>query len=298
MQTLREIRGLLDEAGLSPRRQFGQCFLIDGNLLRKLVALADLAGGETVLEVGPGTGSLTEELLARGATVVAAEIDRGLCELLNGRLGEREEFVLVRGDVLAGKHAISPAVLAALGDGGVHMVANLPYNVATPLVAECLVQSWRAARSGGRGGCVFERLTFTVQREVAERLTAGEGGATYGPVSVLAGVLGRIRPGANVPASAFWPRPKVASRMVRIDFDAAAAGRVADVDVLRRVVSLAFAQRRKQVGSMLRRSGLPLAAEVLAAGLSAAGIDPRRRAEEICPAAYVRFGNAVAERLQ
>ena len=105
MQTLTEIRRMLNAAGLSPRKAFGQCFLVDHNMLGKLIELAELPPGQTVLEVGPGTGTLTEELLAGGANVVAAEIDRGLCRLLRERLGECGGFTLIEGDVL-------PAILS------------------------------------------------------------------------------------------------------------------------------------------------------------------------------------------
>lgn len=293
MQTLREIRRLLDEAGLRPRRQLGQSFLIDGNLLGKLLELAELSGGETVLEVGAGSGSLTEELLDRAAQVVAVEIDRGLCELLRRRLGGRENLRLICGDVLAGKAALCPGVLGALRPGS-HLVANLPYRIAAPLLADCLMESWRSQRGRSGARCSFERLTFTVQKELAERLSASCGGEAYGPVSVLTALLGRIRLGPAVPASAFWPRPKVVSRIVRVDFDPAGAGALADADVLRAALSLAFGQRRKQVRSILRRKAAPFAPEALAWALAAAGIDPARRAEQIHPGQYLAFANALA----
>lgn len=293
MQTLTEIRRLLEQAGLSPRKAFGQCFLIDGNLLGKVLELAEVTAEQTVLEVGPGTGSLTEELLARAGRVVAVEIDRGLTELLRHRLGGRDKLTLVGGDVLAGKHEISPDVLAACGApqgeaSTACLVSNLPYNIATPLLAECLLLSWRALRGPG-GACRFDRLTFTVQKELAERLVAGPGSSAYGPVSVLVALLGRWRLGPIVPASAFWPAPKVASRIVRIDFDAARAALLADAATLSATLSAAFGQRRKQVGTIFRRAW-PAAAEAL----PAAGVDPTWRAEQIAPEQYLALANALA----
>ena len=292
MQTLHEIRRLLDEAALRPRKSFGQSFLIDGNLMGKLLELAEPAGGETVLEVGPGTGSLTEELLDRAGRVVAVEIDRGLCRLLERRLGDRANFRLVQGDVLAGKHEISPAVLEAVAPSA-HLVSNLPYNIATPLVAECLILTWRAAR-GAEGACAFDRMTFTVQKEVGDRLAAGEGGKAYGPVSVLVGLLGRIRLGPLVPAAAFWPQPKVASRIVRIDFDAERAAELTDVDTLRQLLAMAFGQRRKQVGGISRAKATAFEAEAFAEALAAAGVDPTRRAEQTAPEQFLSMANALA----
>jgi 16S rRNA (adenine1518-N6/adenine1519-N6)-dimethyltransferase len=293
MHTLREIRRLLDEAGLRPRKRLGQAFLIDGNLLGKLLELAELRGDETVLEVGPGTGSLTEELLARAAEVVAVEVDTALCGLLRRRLGDRAGLRLICGDALASKHALSPGVLAALGPGS-HVVANLPYQIATPLVAECLRQSWRSLRGRGEWNCRFDRLTFTVQKEVADRFAAACGGRAYGPVSVVAALLGRLRLGPIVPAGAFWPRPKVASRIVRIDLDGARARELADADVLSALLSAAFGQRRKQLWTALRSRSVPFAAEVLASSLDEAGIAPTCRAERVAPNQYLALANAVA----
>jgi len=290
MQSLREIRKLLDAAGLRPRKRYGQSFLVDGNLMDRLIATADLTGGEAVLEVGGGTGSLTEQLASRARCVVVVEIDRGLVGILQRRLAGLDNVCLIAGDVLAGKHKLSPEVLAALGERA-HLAANLPYSIATPLISLCLQSSWRAAR--GLGGCCFERLTFTVQREVADRFAAEPGGKTYGPVSVLVSLLSRLQAGPVLPASAFWPRPKVASRIVRLDFDARAAANVDDVQTLTEVVSVAFAQRRKQMGSMLRRRNLPWPADAVAAAFAQAGIDPTCRAETVTPPQYLAFANTL-----
>ena len=290
MQGLREIRVLLNAAGLRPQKQFGQCFLIDGNLMDRLIETADLSGRETVLEVGGGTGSLTEQLAVHAGRVVVVEVDRGLVRLLQRRLAEMDNVSLIAGDVLAGKHELSGDVLATLGEQA-HLTANLPYNIATPLISLCLQSSWRAAR--GLGGCRFERLTFTVQREVADRFAAEPGGKTYGPVSVLVSLLSHLQMGPVVPASAFWPRPKVTSRIVRLDFDAQAAADVEDVQTLTQVVAAAFAQRRKQMGSMLRRRNLPWPADAIAAAFTHAGIDPTCRAETVTPHQYLALANAL-----
>ncbi len=286
MQTLKEIRQILAQAGLKPRKHLGQNFLIDKNLLAKVLELADLTGRETVLEVGPGTGTLTEELLGLAGRVVAVEIDHQLADALARRLGEAENFQLVCGDVLASKHAISPEVLAAI-DGPAVMVANLPYNIATPLVAQCLIET-------RRGVCRFDRLTFTVQKEVAERFAA-DAGSAYGPVSVLAALMGRRQLGPVLPASAFWPRPKIDSQIVRIDYDEQAAARIADIDVLCDLLRLAFSQRRKQIGSLIRRrDAVGLAGpDVLKAAMERANIDPTDRPERVNPQQFADFANAI-----
>ncbi|MHC4982672.1 MAG: 16S rRNA (adenine(1518)-N(6)/adenine(1519)-N(6))-dimethyltransferase RsmA [Planctomycetota bacterium] len=298
MQTQTEIRQLVEAAGLRLRRRLGQSFLIDRNLMVKLLELAELAGEETVLEVGPATGSLTEELLERAGRVVAVEIDRGLFEILQSRLGGRERLTLMRCDVLAGKRAISPAVLGALGPRA-HMVANLPYNVATPLTAECLISSWRAERAASdsqSSGTIFERLTFTVQQELADRLTAAPGSHRYGPVSVIVALLGRPTFGPAVPASAFWPRPKVSGRILRIDLRVENAGRL-DAQLLRTLLAQAFGHRRKMIGHLLRRSDTARGGAT-AAAMEEAKIDRRLRPEDITPEQYLTWSNAIAQASQ
>jgi len=294
MQTLTEIRRMLEQAGLRPQKAFGQCFLIDRNMLGKLLELAGLSqdapAGLTVLEVGPGTGTLTEELLGRGVGVVAAEIDRGLCRLLRDRLAGRAGFTLIEGDVLAGKHEIAPDVLAELPER-TRLVSNLPYSIATPLLGECLAESWRHERQPGANRRCFERMTFTVQREVADRLAAAPGSEVYGPISVMAAALGRITSGPIVSPGAFWPKPNVASRMCRIDFDRTRAAELADVATLGQLLQQAFGQRRKQMKSLARRKGLPWAPGAVEAALAAAGVDPSDRPQRVGPPAYVAIAN-------
>jgi 16S rRNA (adenine1518-N6/adenine1519-N6)-dimethyltransferase len=179
------------------------------------------------------------------------------------------------------------------------LVSNLPYSIATPLVAQCLLHSWRAVcgpapRATEKQSGRFDSLTFTVQREVADRMAAPSGQEAYGPISVLVALLGRVTAGPNVPAESFWPRPKVASRILRIDFDPAAAGAVANADGLAGLLHLAFNQRRKQIGSMVRREGLPYGAEDVRAALEAAGIDPTVRCERVTPGQYLAMANTLA----
>jgi len=292
MQTRTEIRRILADAGLSPNRRLGQCFMIDKNLLGKVIDLAEPSADSTVLEVGPGTGTLTEELLGLVRRLVAVEIDRGLAAVVARRFAERSNLVLIEGDVLASKHAISPAVKTALGPSA-DMVANLPYSIATPLLAECLAESWRST-CGRRTDCVrFGRMTFTVQQEVAGRLAARPGEHAYGPVSVVVSLLGNLTVGPRIPPQAFWPAPNVASRALRIDFEEPAASEVRDIEVLRAVLSLAFAHRRKQIGSILKRSDGPFAPAALRSGLSAGGIELTWRAEKVSPAQFCAFANAL-----
>jgi 16S rRNA (adenine1518-N6/adenine1519-N6)-dimethyltransferase len=157
-QTLTEIRQLLDAAGLKPQHRFGQNFLIDLNLMRKLLAAGSPQAGDTILEVGAGTGSLTELLLESGARVIAVEIDRGLSGILRERLGEHPRLTLVQADALSGKNQVNPLVLRLLGErppeagGAYKLIANLPYQIATPLLMDLLLVTVGGMGTGGGAG--------------------------------------------------------------------------------------------------------------------------------------------------
>ncbi len=243
MQTLAEIKGLLAARGLAPRKSLGQNFLIDMNLVRKLVDAAAVKPGDRVLEVGPGTGTLTEELLERGCSVVACELDRGLAALLRERLGPKfpGAFTLVEGDCLESKHALSPEVARALGAGPFALVANLPYNAATPLMLTLLIDHPACGS-----------MHVTVQRELADRLLAGPGSKEYGPLGVVARTVAEVARVAVLPPECFWPRPDVTSAMVSIIRRPRPL--CDDPGRLAAFCKRVFGQRRKQLGTILGRT--------------------------------------------
>jgi 16S rRNA (adenine1518-N6/adenine1519-N6)-dimethyltransferase len=283
-QTLTEIRRLLTEAGLAPQHRFGQNFLIDLNLMRKLAAAADLCPADTVLEVGPGTGSLTEILLDCGVRVVAVEIDRGFQAILRTRLAGHPHFTLVQGDALGGKHNVNPLVLKALYaqpprlGGAYKLVANLPYQIATPLLMDLLL-----IEPG------FARLTCTIQREVGERLAAAPRTGSYGPVSVVTQTLADLTPLAIVRRTAFWPRPDVESIMLTLAPRPPERVEVSDVRGFAAFVQRGFQQRRKMLRRLLR--GWEEAAALLA--FQRAGVSSDARPEELSPAAWRALYEAV-----
>lgn len=294
MQTLQEIRELLDQVAARPNKRFGQCFMVDKNLLAKVIDLAEIDASQTVLEVGPGTGTLTEELLVRAGRVVAVEIDRALQELLAQRLGQQENFHLIRGDVLASKHAMAGEVIESLLPEA-QLVANLPYSIATPLVAECVVQAWKAF-CDQQDQCVrFTRLTFTVQKEVADRMDATVGSSDYGPISILMQLMGRFTPGPVLPPGAFWPAPKVQSRAIRFDFDPEMARQVKSVEMLQRMLALSFQQRRKQILSVAKRRDFPFDPQLYTTVLREAGIDTSLRPQQISPQQFCDLANLLSQ---
>ena len=246
-QTKREVQTLLEDAGVRPLKRFGQHFLIDGNLMRKLLAAAGVQPTDVVLEVGPGTGSLTEELLQQAGHVVAVEIDRTLQTICWDRLGERPNFTLIAGDVLESKGSIAPAVRRAIQDrqrehgGRILLVANLPYQVATSLIVNLLTNDPRVAE-----------MCFTIQAEVADRLKAPPGGKDYGPLTILTQSLADVQRITRVPPEAFWPSPEVDSAIVRVIVRPAAALPEAVQRRLAELVHGCFNHRRKTMRWSLR----------------------------------------------
>ncbi|MBL0920994.1 MAG: ribosomal RNA small subunit methyltransferase A [Phycisphaerales bacterium] len=266
MHTLTELRALLDTHGLAPRKSLGQNFLIDANLARKLVEASAVGAGDAVLEVGPGAGALTETLLELGCRVIACEMDAGLCALLRERFGGR--ITLIEGDCLAGKHKLNPAIVQAVGESPFRLVANLPYNAATPLMTLLLLETPNC--SG---------MFVTIQKEVADRLGAGPGSKDYGPLSVIVGAFASVRRIALAPPECFWPRPQVTSAMVAVERRPDPL--TDDPSALEAVTQRAFQQRRKMLGSSLGR-GFPWPDPEMAA----------QRPEELSPAQFAALAQA------
>jgi 16S rRNA (adenine1518-N6/adenine1519-N6)-dimethyltransferase len=260
-----DVRRLLDTYGLAPSRARGQNFVIDPNTVRRIARLAGVGAGDRVVEIGAGLGSLTLALAETGASVTAIEVDSGLVRALRSVV-EPVGVTVVEGDALRLDWS------SLLGADRWVLVANLPYNVATPLVADLL-----------DGVPAIARMLVMVQREVAERLAASPGDDAYGAVSVKVAYWATAKVVGRVPATVFHPVPKVESALVRIDRrPAPAVGPEVDPEWLFRLVRAGFGQRRK----MLRRS---LAALVPAEAFGAAGIRPEARAEELAVEAWGRL---------
>ncbi|MCW5695376.1 MAG: 16S rRNA (adenine(1518)-N(6)/adenine(1519)-N(6))-dimethyltransferase RsmA [Bauldia sp.] len=267
------LREVIARHGLAARKSLGQNFLLDLNLTGRIARAAGALDGATVVEVGPGPGGLTRALLGEGAArVIAIEKDeRCLAALAAIAAAYPGRLEIVADDALN-------VDLRALAPGPLKVVANLPYNIATPLLIRWLVmEPWPP---------VWESLTLMFQREVAQRIVAQPGAAAYGRLGVLAGWRTEARMMFDVDPRAFTPAPKVTSSVVRLL--PRAAPLPCRTATLERVTGAAFGQRRKMLRQSLRSLGvdpLPL--------LAAAGIAETKRAEEIDIAGFVALANAL-----
>ncbi|MBE3589750.1 MAG: 16S rRNA (adenine(1518)-N(6)/adenine(1519)-N(6))-dimethyltransferase RsmA [Firmicutes bacterium] len=259
------LRALLERHGLGARQSFGQHYLVDGGAVRRIVEAVAADERSTVFEIGPGPGVLTAPLAARAGRVVAVELDRSFEPLLRERLAAFPHVRLLWQDALA---VDWPALVAAEASGPAKLAANLPYNVAGPLLA-------RLYAAGG----TFERLVVMVQKEVAERMAAPPGSRVYGFFSVLTQLHAKVERLFTLKPGAFWPSPKVESAVVRL-WPRPAPPVDADPQELLRVARAAFGQRRKTLANALAAAAGAPKAEVEAM-LRAVGVDPRRRAETL-----------------
>ena len=274
LDALPPLREALAEHGLMADKRFGQHFLLDLNLTRKIARLAAPLGDALVIEVGPGPGGLTRALLAEGAAkIVAVERDPRFIPLLEEvQAASDGRLALVQADALK----VDEAALVAEHGPGLRplIVANLPYNIATPLLVRWLTGPFRPAA-----------LVLMFQKEVADRIAAPPGSDAYGRLSVLAQATAAARVAMTLPARAFTPPPKVDSAVVELipRADAPAGARLA---ALERVTAAAFGQRRKMLRSSLKQIG----GEDLC---RAAAIDPAARAETIDIAGFLRLADAL-----
>jgi 16S rRNA (adenine1518-N6/adenine1519-N6)-dimethyltransferase len=274
MGARREARDALAAAGLRPRKRWGQHFLCDPPVARRIVETAELGPRSVALEIGPGLGALTDELAARVGRLYLVEVDPALANRLAARFAGEPRVQVVAGDVL------SMPLADVMSEPVVTVVANLPYNIAMPILFRLLDARAR-----------FPRAVLMLQREMAQRLAAAPGTAAYGVASVLVQAFADVRIAFGVSRRSFLPRPDVDSAVVDVRWSAAARANVGDVALFRAVVRAAFGQRRK----MLRNALAALATERavdLAAAFATADIAPTARAETLDLAAFARLARA------
>ncbi|OHB60528.1 MAG: ribosomal RNA small subunit methyltransferase A [Planctomycetes bacterium RBG_13_46_10] len=297
MQTKQQIRQLLTSAGVRPNKRLGQHFLIDLNLMRLLINSANIQDNDVVLEVGCATGSLTEGLAQKAAKVIAVELDKTLADIAKKHLSKAENVEILNGDILKNKNTINQTIIKTLqashkkNAGRILLVANLPYNVAAPVVLN-LVKGPAIADWATLGFAPASAMYVTVQKEVAERMRAGPGSSDYGILSILLGATGEVKVIRIIKPTAFWPSPQVDSAMVSFVRQKEKVNKIKDMSLLAEIVKLFMNHRRKMLKSCIKSVAGKLDkinnwTEIF----DNCSIDSTLRPEQLSPQDYVAIAN-------
>ncbi|MGJ8686476.1 MAG: 16S rRNA (adenine(1518)-N(6)/adenine(1519)-N(6))-dimethyltransferase RsmA [Spongiibacteraceae bacterium] len=254
------------------RKRFGQNFLHDQGIIRHILRAVAPQANQRVLEIGPGQGAITSELLASGCQLDVIELDRDLIPILEQKFSGTDNFHLHQGD------ALKFDIAALAGDNQLRVVGNLPYNISTPLIFRLLEQH----------DCISD-MHFMLQKEVVDRLAAGPGSKTYGRLSVMAQYFCEVESLFEVPPEAFSPRPKVQSAIVRLTPHTELPHPVKDTKLLQTVLRSAFNQRRKTLRNTLKTI-------ITSDEIEALGIDAGARPEQISLANYAKIADALVDK--
>ena len=293
-QTQTYLRRLFAGLGISPQRRLGQNFLIDLNIHELIVSTAEVSPADVILEIGSGAGALTTLLAASGATVIAVDVDPAMARLTAQSASGLPNVRVLHLDALAGKHTIAPTVLdnvrqalATGNDRRFKVVANLPYHVATPLIANLLIHPEMCPAL----------FVVTIQREMADRLCAAPASPAYGAVSVVVQALADVSIVRALPPSVFWPRPKVDSAVVAIRPDPRKRASVVDVAGFHTLVRRLFLHRRKYVRHALAEIWPDLWTKAdVDRWLESQGQNGQLRAEALEVTAFVELARALRDR--
>ncbi len=294
MHTKHQIRLLLDSAGVRPDKRFGQHFLIDLNLMRLLIETADIRKNDVVLEVGCGTGSLSEAIAEKAGFCVAVEIDAILANIAKQQLADWPNVEIIAADALKNKFQINPAVIDALGrarakyDGRLLLVSNLPYAAGTPVMLN-LIAPAAVLRQQDAG---VDAMFVTVQKEVADRMTAAPACKDYGTLSILLAATGSVKHIRTLKPTVFWPQPKVDSALVSYVRDSKKVSRIKSIEMLSKLAGAFLQHRRKMLKSCCKLLTGELAKidnwpEIF----SQCGIDPETRPDHLTPEQFVCLAN-------
>lgn len=278
------VRELLVRYNLHAKKKWGQNFLIDDNIIRKIVATGQLSQEETVLEIGPGLGAMTQYLGEQAGKVVCLELDADLLPVLQETLAEYNNIVIRQGDAL--KTDLDRLVTKAGGKLPYKVIANLPYYITTPLIMHLLEKGFHVSR-----------MVLMVQKEVAQRMTAQPGTADYGALSVAVQYFCWCTIKFFVPPSVFLPRPEVESAVVELVPLAQPAVQLEDEGLFFQVVKAAFNKRRKTLVNALANSPLAMDKSTVTRILEGLGMDTRIRGEALSINRFAQLANAIYDNL-
>jgi len=271
------IRNELREYGFFPKKRLGQHFLVDRNILNKVIRTAEVGKEDVVIEVGPGPGEMTLALARLVKRVIAVEIDPNLVEILKKRLADCPNVEVVKSDILK----VDFKRLYKKEGHPIKVVANLPYQISTPLLFR-FIEAKEA----------FSTLTLMLQREVAERMAAPSGGKEYGPLSIFVQLFLDVSIRFFIKPSAFFPPPKIESAVVHMVWKEKPRIEEKDEEWFKKVVKACFGYRRKTLLNALKHSELPLD-ESTGPKMENAGIDPQRRPETLTIEEFIRLADAL-----
>ena len=281
---IRTVKNIMEAFGLRFRKEFGQNFLTNPMIVSDIADSATDCAEDSILEIGPGIGTLTRELCARYPRVLALEIDRGLIPALSYTLDEFDNVTVVNEDVMK---ADLPALLAPYFEKGrVSVCANLPYYITTPILMKLLESE-----------LPFRYITIMIQSEVADRLTAKAGSGAYGAITAMLNYYGTAERLFTVSAGNFMPPPSVNSAVVRIKLHEEKPYQPKDAEIFRRTVRAAFEQRRKTLPNALSAGFPALSKEQCVEAVTRAGHRPDIRGERLDVAEFVALSDIIAEML-
>ncbi len=275
---------LVKKHGFKFTKSLGQNFLIDDNIVDKIVAGAGIGPGDKIIEVGPGIGTLTREMASRAQNLMAVEIDKNLIPILEDTLEDYDNVKIVNEDII--KADIRGLIDENLGGGPVKLVANLPYYITTPIIMRFLEENINVTD-----------IVVMVQKEVAERMNAQPGGKDFGALSVAVQYYCDTEIVAKVPRHLFVPQPNVDSIVIALRVRPERKYKVDDEDLYFKVVKAAFGQRRKTLLNSISSMG-NLAKDQVKEALEEAGIDPKRRGETLSLDEFAILSNVIGNKLK
>lgn len=272
------IKEILSLHGFKFSKSLGQNFLIDGNIVRKIVEKADIKEDDCVLEIGPGIGTLTEELALNAKKVVAVEIDKKLIPILDETVGKYKNVEIIHNDIL--EIDIQKLIDEKLEGGPIKIVANLPYYVTTPIIAKLIEDELN-----------IETIVVMVQKEVADRMASGPGSKTYGSLSVFIDYYSRPEIVLNAPKTVFMPQPKIDSSVIKLNIKK----ELSDInrDKLFKVVKAAFSKRRKTILNALSTYGFDIEKSVIKNCLESCDISANERAENLSTEEFIKISKSL-----
>jgi len=275
------IKEILEESGFKFSKSLGQNFLIDENVLDKMIAGSGIDENTNVIEIGPGFGTLTQRLCMNAKKVIAIEIDKTAVPILQNNLAEFENLKIINDDVL--KCDLPKIINDEFGGGKVKIVANLPYYITTPIIMHILEAKIDA-----------ESLCIMIQKEVAERINAKPATKDYGALTVAVNYYARPRMICTVPPSSFIPAPKVSSAVISLDIRTESPVDVKNEKGYFKIVKAAFGQRRKTLLNALSNSpAIPMTKDGVMQVLNEIGIDEKRRGETLTLQEFANISNSI-----